>query len=103
MKTLNPELKARIEVWLAPLPEKFQGLVWKALRDTAKAGVPFNTHANDFSELFLWHLSPAGNMFWDSVNQTTEYFWKLQWDQFGDLGRMKVRMPHKPARASAAA
>ena len=80
MKPLHPEMVKRIEVWLAPLPEESKELVWQALRNAERYGIPFNPHASDLSELFLWHLSPAGHPFWQLVDQTTDYFWQCAFE-----------------------
>ena len=82
MKTLNKDLKHKIEVWISPLPDSLQELVWEALRATENTDASFNPHANDFSELLMWHLSPAGRFYWSSVNQLTEYFWNRQLNGF---------------------
>lgn len=76
MKKLSDTLICKIESWLKPLPEQLKVSVWNALRESEKAGVFFNAHARDFSELFVWRHTPAGDYFWEFVANTTSFFQK---------------------------
>ena len=78
MKKLTETLNNKIQGWVKPLPENLQATVWESLYVTEKAGVFFNERANDFSELFFWHLTPPGSFYWQCVNQLTAYFQKEQ-------------------------
>ncbi|MCB9284705.1 MAG: hypothetical protein H6563_11570 [Lewinellaceae bacterium] len=100
MKTLNDTLKNKIETWISPLPEHLQTLVWEALRATENTNASFNPYANDFSELLMWHLSPAGRFFWSSVNQITDYFWKLEWKRLDDTPEARPEEAYVPELAA---
>ena len=76
MKKTLQTLEPKIAQWLDPLPDEFKANVWEALYSTEKAEVPFNEHASELRELFFWHQSPAGSMYWECIEQLTGYFEK---------------------------
>ena len=100
MKTLNEDLKNKIKSWISPLPEHLQSLVWEALRVTENTDASFNPHASDFSELLMWHLSPAGRFFWSSVDQITDYFWRQEWQALDAGKEVEIEVIFTPEMAA---